>query len=418
MLVSPQYAARRRRRQLLLFSGNRTPDAAQSTFTNSAWALTSDGATQATLTYTARNAEGDVLPNKNVTFAVTDALVSAGLSEVTADRAEMENNGTDRTYVTLTLLDTDGNPLVGVPASACVLAVNGSGNTVTQPTGVTSYTGTITGSYVTTQSATKVASFTVASLAITDTASTVASGTGGFDAPDMAEWALVGATNDLRSGPLHDGINGAFLGSAQNAWTYDATGGQGGGPNCTVTYPASGSNQGNGWYLTNGVRGCTIPANTKAVYVSFWHKFETGADVGDPWKGIRFSTAIGGGFSGTFNINEDRIFWDGFNSSLSYYPNTNLPIPTVASRLGTWVHYEFYWDISDEVDWKCQFQGWMDGVLYWDYLGSAATARSVAARVVYSLTQVHGCGVVNRLDSESTQMFGAGGLSSTRIGEL
>jgi len=105
--------------------------------------------------------------------------ISAADSVVTASPATIENDGTARSYSTLTVVDSRGNPVQGLAAAQCVLAVTGTGNTVTQPTGVTDINGQITGSFVSTGAATKTASWTVCSLAVTDTASIVVSAASG-----------------------------------------------------------------------------------------------------------------------------------------------------------------------------------------------------------------------------------------------
>jgi hypothetical protein len=98
--------------------------------------------------------------------------VDAAACVVTAS-SEIEDNGTQPATCTIQVLNTDGNPMVGLAAANIVLAVSGTGNTVTQPTGVTNANGVISGSFVSTVAATKTVSFTVLSTAVTDTASVV-----------------------------------------------------------------------------------------------------------------------------------------------------------------------------------------------------------------------------------------------------
>lgn len=194
--------------------GDPTPSALTSTLTVDPFALTANGSSTATVTYTARNAAGTVLPNVTVALAVVRTFVSASLSVVTADPTNIENDGVDSATVTLTLYDTDGNPLVGVPAASCVLAVTGSGNTVTQPTGVTDLFGRISGSFVSTGAATKTASFTVCGLAITDTASVVVGSPALVTIDQFLDWrtATGSTTNAVTDGgkviDLNNGTNG------------------------------------------------------------------------------------------------------------------------------------------------------------------------------------------------------------------
>ena len=343
--------------------------------------------------------------------------VDAATSTVSASPATIVNNGVDSAIVTVRCINTDGNPMQGLAAARITCSSTGSDNTFVAVDTACNRLGDCRFTYTSTSAASKTISATVCGRSVTDTASVTVSGSG-FPAADMAAWTFVGASNDARSGPLHDGVNAAFLGSNLNTWTWSATAGPSGGPAATVTYPASGSNQGTGWAINNAVRGASIPANTKNAYCATWHQFATGADIGDPWKAIRFQTAIGGGHSGSFtNSPSLGFFWDNLNGSVTYLPTTNLPAPTAASLVGAWHHVEIEWDISDETDWLMRCRIWIDGVMYWDYTtAGVCSARAVPARSALSLTQVQGYGVVNRLDSESTQLIGAGGLSTTRIG--
>lgn len=92
-------------------------------------------------------------------------------STVTANVASINNDGVDSAVCTVRVLDDRGEPVQGLAASECVLAVSGAGNTVTQPTGVTNANGEISGSFVSTGTGTKTVSWTVRGVAITATAS-------------------------------------------------------------------------------------------------------------------------------------------------------------------------------------------------------------------------------------------------------
>lgn len=102
--------------------------------------------------------------------------VDAAACVVTAT-GTIENDGVQSASCTILVLNTEGNPMPGLAAASIVLAVSGTGNTVTQPTGVTNADGFISGSFVSTVPESKTVSFTVLGTAITDTASTVVSGT-------------------------------------------------------------------------------------------------------------------------------------------------------------------------------------------------------------------------------------------------
>jgi hypothetical protein len=104
--------------------------------------------------------------------------VDAATCVVTAT-GPIENDGVASSTVTIRVLNTDGNPMAGLAAANIVLAVTGTGNTLTQPTGVTDNDGYISGSFVSSGAATKTASFTVLGTAITDTASVVVSAASG-----------------------------------------------------------------------------------------------------------------------------------------------------------------------------------------------------------------------------------------------
>ena len=151
-------------------SGGSTPSASQSTLAASPWAFDANGIATSTVTVTTKDAGGTLLPDIQWTASVETTAVSAALSVVSASPSTIEDNGTDVCTVTLTVSNAAGQPLAGIPASRCVLAVSGTGNTVTQPTGFTDRNGQISGSFTSTVAANKTASFTVHGLAITDTA--------------------------------------------------------------------------------------------------------------------------------------------------------------------------------------------------------------------------------------------------------
>ena len=187
-LFSP--ALSRRRRTLIL--GGAAPDTTQSTYTSSAFANAADGATSTTLTFTAKDAAGNAMATMPLAWSVERITLAAGDPVVTAAPSTIDDDGADRSYITLTALDASDRPLRGIPAANCVLAATGSGNTVTQPATATDLNGQTSGYIVSTVAATKVASYTVLGVAITDTASVVVEAAG---VPTVyAESAFTGGT--------------------------------------------------------------------------------------------------------------------------------------------------------------------------------------------------------------------------------
>lgn len=153
--------------------------ASTTTLTAGTFGLAGNGVATSTQTLTVRDAAGVVVPNATVTgITAANKFVSASLTTVSASTSTILNDGVATAYISVVLKNTEGNPVVGMAAAQCVLAVTGTGNTVTQPTGVSNASGVITGSFVTTSAAVHVCSFTIAGLAITATASVTASGSG------------------------------------------------------------------------------------------------------------------------------------------------------------------------------------------------------------------------------------------------
>ena len=98
-------------------------------------------------------------------LTVTQA-VAAGNSTVEVDQATMVADGVDVTTVTVTARDAQGNP---VPGQTVVLAVTGTGNTVTDPLAVTNASGVATGSFTTNIAEAKTVSATAGGVSITQT---------------------------------------------------------------------------------------------------------------------------------------------------------------------------------------------------------------------------------------------------------
>jgi len=186
--------ARHRRRTGLL--GRTSASATQSTFTSAAYTVTADGSTTDALTFTANTEAGSAAAGLPVTFTVERVFLSASLSTVSAAPGTIADDGTDAADVEVQVKDTDGYNAPGIGFAQAVLAVSGTGNTVTQPAARTDAQGRTSGSFVSTAAATKVASYTVSGLAITDTASVVVSGTPGVWPNEPAGFTAIAEWND------------------------------------------------------------------------------------------------------------------------------------------------------------------------------------------------------------------------------
>jgi hypothetical protein len=174
--VSLWLRRRRTRAQGSGGGGGTTPDAGQTTFVNGTFAPAANGAATAGLTYTSRSAGGTGIPGRSIAYDVVYTAVDVATSTVAASPSTVDNGAPST--ITITLLDATGQPLVGVPASQIVVASSGTGNTITQPTGVTNAAGQITATLSSTVEADKVVSVTACGVLVTDTA-TVAVGAGG-----------------------------------------------------------------------------------------------------------------------------------------------------------------------------------------------------------------------------------------------
>lgn len=218
----PRYYGRSRRVLLSAFLGGETetPDYTGSTLTSSVFALTANGSATTTLEATVYRTVDEVAtlaPNETVAYTVSRTSVSASLSSVSAT-GTITDNGTDAATCTIVVRDSNGIPLPGIPAASIVLAVSGTGNTVTQPTGVTDASGRISGSFVSTTAATKTVSWTVAGLAITETAAVVVSGT-----PSLYPNEPSGMTTLVDWDGTPRGTTDAFGVADFDAWYVDPT---------------------------------------------------------------------------------------------------------------------------------------------------------------------------------------------------
>lgn len=123
---------------------------------------------------------------------VTPAAVSALLSTITGIPSTLVA-GVETSSVTVTARDSFGNV---IPGATVVIAATGTGNTVTQPTGATNASGVATGSFVSTVAEVKTLSATINGLALANGA-TVTVNAGAVSA---ARSLLVAAPDSLVAG--------------------------------------------------------------------------------------------------------------------------------------------------------------------------------------------------------------------------
>jgi hypothetical protein len=234
-----------------------------------------------------------------------------------------------------------------------------------------------------------------------------------YATPDIYVWDFEGATDAAAQGAFVAG-NGTNYIKADN-WIRDTAVYAVGAQSVRQDYPQSELNVGNAFYYGQNQG---LPANLKHVFLAFRYRQDASADLGDPWKGVRFSVDITGGHAGTLNAANRSFFWDNLNGASTYYTNTGV-MPTMSDARGVWHHYEIEWDISDEVTWTMVMRMWIDGVLYfgdrtWDTRAVAAqSAKTLGAAGQYG---IQFDGTVNRLDNASSAWFDDVKISTTRIG--
>ncbi len=208
--------ALRRRRRIILAAGD-VPDASQSSLEPEAFEQDADGVTANEIVGTVRDVSGNPLEELEGVTIEVEALtrVSASLSTVSAAPSIIAADDLASSVITLRLIDEDGVPMRNVPAARCVLAVSGTGNTVTQPTLPTDENGETSGSVVSTGEQTKSASFTALGIAITDTAVVVVgSGEVPADFTDTFETgARAAAQNGVSWGSVNSSPNIAGTGA-------------------------------------------------------------------------------------------------------------------------------------------------------------------------------------------------------------
>lgn len=165
--------------------------------------IAADGIEESVLTATARSAGGTPLAGKTVVLASEVILVDAAESLAAADAAEIPDDETVPCNIIITVRDGNGRPIAGLPAAVVVIAVSGTNNTITQPTGVTNADGEITGSFVSTTAEIKTVTVTVNGVELDDQPTCevtgAPSGTGIVFASDWGDSLGTGET------PMRDG---------------------------------------------------------------------------------------------------------------------------------------------------------------------------------------------------------------------
>lgn len=160
----------------LVRGGTGSLSAAQSSIAVTPFAFDANGVATGALALTARTAAGTAIPDLAFTVTPVVARVSAAGSEVTAAPAEIANDNVETTTITVTVVDEDGYPVVGLPAAQVVVAASGSGNTLTQPSQPTNYLGQTTATLRTSVAESKTITATVLGRAVTDGATVSVTG--------------------------------------------------------------------------------------------------------------------------------------------------------------------------------------------------------------------------------------------------
>ena len=189
------------------------------TFTGTPFDVDTGGPTW-TGTLTVKSDSDEAIPNAQAVTTISLQRVSTTNSVVTAAPTTITDDGVESSNITLTALDANGDPLPGIPAANCVLAVTGTGNTVTQPVAATDTNGQTTGSFVSTVAEAKTASYTVLGRAITDTAAVTVSGTPGDLHPNEPPGSVMFADAD---GSVEESGGDAMGITWLGAWTVDGS---------------------------------------------------------------------------------------------------------------------------------------------------------------------------------------------------
>lgn len=174
-------------------SGDPNVSAATSSLTAAAFAFDADGVTTNAITLHTANAATDPLPGKVATVSLAAKAVSASLSTVVALPSEIPDDGTTPATIIVTLLNADGDPVVGVPVANISVTSTGTGNTITAVSAATDASGVASWTLVSTVAETKTITVTALGLEL-DTNPTVdvtgdAPGTWSFEPVGYVETA-------------------------------------------------------------------------------------------------------------------------------------------------------------------------------------------------------------------------------------
>src|SRR6185437_4543848 len=115
---------------------------------------------------------GTVSVIQTATVVVQAGTVSGTFSTLAVTSPITASSGASQSTITVTAKDASGNPIAG---ATVVLAATGTGNTLTQPAGVTSASGVATGTLSSTVAESKTVSATINAVAVTQTGSVVVS---------------------------------------------------------------------------------------------------------------------------------------------------------------------------------------------------------------------------------------------------
>jgi hypothetical protein len=292
--------------------------------------------------------------------------IDAATSEVIVSPTEILNDGADSAAITVRVKDSRGNPVQGLAAAKVVLASTGTGNTVTQPTGVTDSNGEIAGSIVSTGAATKTLSATVCDLAVTDTASLVVGASDAWLANLPSGMSSVADYDFTSPTSITTGSRGSTAGFTDATAPYSPD------KVARFVYPA-GAADGFG----TGQRGVDVPDDTVRVYTSFNIRLSSNYTVhpsnqkiiylfrttdqsnGSMVLGIRPGSGETDYTAGTLRWNMQTQ-----TSDATRYSNTGTP----SLVRDTWYHVEMLAvmnTIAGTADGV--FKVWVDGDLIFDY---------------------------------------------------
>jgi hypothetical protein len=118
--------------------------------------------------------------------------VSAALSSVTASVSTLPNDGTSLSVITVTAINTDGNPMAGLVAARFSVTSTGTSNTITALDAATNQAGEIRYSFASTNAQAKTISASILSAAVTDTAAITVTGAEDYSlrAPEVGDFYL------------------------------------------------------------------------------------------------------------------------------------------------------------------------------------------------------------------------------------